>query len=169
MVESAGGEAEFNCFGCAPMNSIGLRLVFEDRGDSIAADVTLGREYESFPGVVHGGIVATILDEVLSQAVYRSGQISVFTTGLRVRYGRPMETGMAHVAYAEITKHDETTVRAAGRIELPDGSLVAAGDGVFYLLTEEVLDQSVLDERLTSLGTTLRPSNRLEIERTRPI
>lgn len=58
---------------------------------------------------------------------------------------------MAHVAYAEITKRDATSVRAAGRIELLDGSLVAAGDGAFYPLSKDVLDQSAFNGYLSAM------------------
>jgi acyl-coenzyme A thioesterase PaaI-like protein len=133
---------ESNCFGCAPKNPIGLRLEFEPMGAGYTTRMKIGANYESFPGVVHGGIVASVLDEVLAQAVYRSGRISAFTSGLRIRYGRPMEIDTEHVAYAEVTRSDDTSVRAAGRIELPGGDLVAAADGTFFLLTDELLKQS---------------------------
>lgn len=142
MPESASTDSESdnpsNCFGCAQHNPIGLRLVFEKKGNGFATRLTLGAEYESFPGVIHGGIVATILDETLAQAVYRAGLVSAFTTGLRIRYGRPMETGVEYTAHAEITKRDEHSVRASGEI-LHGRDLVAAADGTFHLLTDKVL------------------------------
>lgn len=147
-----------NCFGCAPRNPIGLRLVFEEHGGGYSTRMKLGADYESFPGIVHGGIVASILDETLAQAVYRSGRVSAFTSGLRIRYGRPMETDTEYNAYAEIVRRDEDSVQATGRIELPTGELVAVGDGTFYLLTDGVLGQ--YGERLPAqLITALRASN----------
>ncbi|MFC8077009.1 PaaI family thioesterase [Streptomyces sp. NPDC057137] len=148
-----------NCFGCAPHNPIGLRLVFEEEGNGFGTRIKLGADYESFPGVIHGGIVAAILDETLAQAVYRSDRISAFTTGLRIRYGRPMETGAEYTAHAEITKRDALSVRASGEIRLPGGDLVAAADGTFHLLTDEVL--GTYGTRLpTGLVDALRASNR---------
>lgn len=146
-----------NCFGCAAHNPIGLRLVFEERGSGFATRLTLGADYESFPGVIHGGIVATVLDETLAQAVYRGGWISAFTTGLRIRYGRPMETGVEYTAYAEITKRDEHSVRASGEI-MYGRDLVAAADGTFHLLTDEVLAEhgSRLPERFVSALRTAK-------------
>lgn len=148
-----------NCFGCAPHNPIGMRLVFEEEGNGFGTRVRLGADYESFPGIIHGGIVAAILDETLAQAVYRSDRISAFTTGLRIRYGRPMETGAEYTAHAEITRRDATSVRASGEIRLPGGGLVAAADGTFHLLTDEVL--GTYGTRLpTGLVDALRASNR---------
>lgn len=151
-------KTDLNCFGCSPTNPIGLRLVFEESGRGISAPVKLGANYQSFYNVVHGGIVAAILDEILAQVVYRSGQVSVVTTGLRIRYGRPMEIDTEYIAYAEITRRDGTSVRAAGRIELPNGDLVAAADGSFYLLTNDVLGE--IDRQLpVELAYALRASN----------
>lgn len=132
-------ETASNCFGCAPRNPVGLRLTFTERGSGFTTRLRLGAEYESFPGVIHGGIVATVLDETLAQAVYRSMRTAAFTTGLRVRYARPLQTGVEYTAYAETERADEVSVRASGRIELPDGEPAAVADGTFYLLTDEVL------------------------------
>jgi len=157
--ESVIAEAVSNCFGCAPMNPIGLRLVFEAGGGGYTTQIRLGADYESFPGVVHGGVVASILDEILAQAVYRSGRISAFTADLRVRYAQPMRTDTGYTAFAEVTRRDETSVRASGRIESADGELVAVADGTFFLLTDEVLDQA--GERLPDgLVQALRASNK---------
>jgi uncharacterized protein (TIGR00369 family) len=158
--ESSRTETDSNCFGCAPKNPVGLRLEFEPHGSGCATRMKIGADYESFPGVVHGGIVASVLDEILAQAVYRSGQTAAFTVGLRIRYGRPMEIDTEHVAYAEVTKRDDTSVRASGRIELPGGDLVAVADGTFYLLTNDILSKSA--GRLpANLSTVLMASNGL--------
>lgn len=157
-------QTESKCFGCAPTNPIGLRLQFERHGNALATRIILGANYESFPGVVHGGIVASIMDEILAQSVYRCAQVSAFTTGLRVRYGRPMRTGTEHLAYAEVTRHDDISVRAAGRLELSSGGLVAAAEGTFCLLTEDMLGH--LDQRLPAeLTSALRASNEPLAER----
>ncbi len=149
---------EINCFGCAPANPVGLRLVFEDQAIGLAARIRLGRDYESFPGIVHGGIVATILDEILAQAICRSGRGSAITAALRIRYGRPMHIDAEHHAYAEITRTEAGSVRVSGRIELPNGDLVAAADGTFVLLTDDILDQN--DHLSARLPQALRESNR---------
>jgi uncharacterized protein (TIGR00369 family) len=146
---SAASGTGINCFGCAPGNQIGLHLVFTEHTAGLATRINLGPDYESFPGIVHGGIVATILDEILAQAVHRSGRDPVMTIALRVRYGRPMRTGIDHDAYAKITHAEAGRVQASGRIEQPGGDLVAAAHGTFFLLTDDVLSRSAhLPERL---------------------
>jgi acyl-coenzyme A thioesterase PaaI-like protein len=158
MPASPATETELNCFGCAPNNPIGLHMSFQPDGEGFVTSVKLGPDYESFPGIVHGGIIATILDELLAQAVYRLGRVSAFTTGLRIRYGRPMETDTEHVAHAHITAQDSVSVRASGRIELPTGDLVAAAEGTFCRITDDVLDS--YGERIPGdLARILRAAN----------
>lgn len=157
-------QTESNCFGCAQSNPIGLRLQFGLHGNVLATRVILGANYESFPGVVHGGIIASIMDEVLAQAVYRCTQVSAFTTGLRVRYGQPMRTGTEHLAYAEVTRKDDISLQAAGRLELSGGELVAAAEGTFCLLTDDMLGH--LNQQLPAeLTCALRASNEPLTER----
>ena len=59
------------CFVCGLSNPIGLKMVFhEDRANKqLRAELTVPETYRSYPGVVHGGIVATILDETSGRAL----------------------------------------------------------------------------------------------------
>lgn len=123
--------AGINCFGCAPTNPIGLRLEFDRHGRNYLSTFTLGGDYESYPGVIHGGIVATVVDELMSQAVYRESGASVYTVGLRVRYGQPMRTQVVHHASAQVDRSDTDVIVATGRIENAAGELVAAATGSF--------------------------------------
>jgi len=131
---------DINCFGCAPKNPIGLKLEFEAVHRQCSSRFSLGPDYESYPGVIHGGIVATILDETLAQAVYHHGNGSAFTVGLRVRYGHPMETNIPHVAIGEIIRADSTLIRASGRIQRDTGELIAAAVGSFYLVSAKGME-----------------------------
>jgi acyl-coenzyme A thioesterase PaaI-like protein len=128
-----------NCFGCAQDNPIGLKLMFTGVDGTFESRIRLGANYESFPGVVHGGIVAAILDEMLAQAVYRTLGISAFTIGLRVRYGHLMETETDYIARASVSSHDSANAKATARIETASGELVATADGTFFLLTSEAI------------------------------
>jgi acyl-coenzyme A thioesterase PaaI-like protein len=149
---SANDALEINCFGCAATNPIGLKLEFENSGHQSTCRFSLGPDYESYPGVIHGGIVATILDEALSQTVYHHGNGPAFTVGLRVRYGHPMQTNMPYVAISEIVRSNRTLIRASGRIQRDTGELVAAAVGSFYLISEDGLEEmrSVSLERCMS-------------------
>jgi acyl-coenzyme A thioesterase PaaI-like protein len=98
----------FGCFICGLANSIGLKMVFhEDREQKkVLARLVVPERYRSYPGVVHGGIVATILDETSGRALMiHSEDINDFfvTAKLEVRYrhATPTETPLLAVGWVE--------------------------------------------------------------------
>nr|WP_230205003.1 hotdog domain-containing protein [Parafrankia elaeagni] len=94
---------DYQCFGCSPHNPHGLRLRFRERPDGLAASFRLGRAHESYPGVVHGGLVGVICDETMGNLlVLRTGR-PAFTTAMRVRYLAPMPVDVPHECRARIT------------------------------------------------------------------
>jgi acyl-coenzyme A thioesterase PaaI-like protein len=72
------------CFACGQDNAAGLRLRFEVSKESAEAEWTPVRSWESFQGVIHGGIVATVLDEAMSKAI-AGRHWEALTAELRVR------------------------------------------------------------------------------------
>lgn len=109
-----------HCFGCAPANPIGLGLRFRPDGAGLVADLCLDRRYESYPGVLHGGIVALVCDEVMGNlVVIRHGRVAV-TTSLRMRYVGVVAIGGHYRCHASITGTPDGTV--FGRAEVRDGA-----------------------------------------------
>jgi acyl-coenzyme A thioesterase PaaI-like protein len=149
-----------NCFGCAPGNMKGLRLTFRhDEAGRISTDVCLGRDFESFPGIIHGGIVATVLDEVLARASLHAHRLPSMTVGLRLRYVKVMRTGQPYVAVAEVQSRDGELVRLTGRLESATEGLIAAADATFMLLDPARMDaarQGLPEETLESFKRYMR-------------
>jgi uncharacterized protein (TIGR00369 family) len=74
------------CVVCGPENPKGLHIRYETAPDGIvSARWTASPACEGFEGIVHGGIIATLLDEAMSKAVVHSGS-EAFTAELRIRY-----------------------------------------------------------------------------------
>lgn len=57
---------DYNCFGCSPDNEIGLNLEFWDTGDEIITQWMPDNKFVGYKNVLHGGIQATIMDEIAS-------------------------------------------------------------------------------------------------------
>jgi len=97
MAEPTPGNAENRCFGCSPDNPRGLRLRFESGDDGeVWTEYAAPEELCGAPGVVHGGIQAALLDEVLGHAAHVGSQEDDFdlvTVDFRLRYRRPAPTG----------------------------------------------------------------------------
>src|SRR5271168_2242525 len=79
------------CFGCGGANSRGMQLAFEqdDATRRIRGLFRVGAEYQGGPGFVHGGIIATLLDEVMGK-VGRFRNARTVTAELNVEYLRPV-------------------------------------------------------------------------------
>jgi len=118
------------CFGCSARNPDGLGLRFRRDGDTMYGSYTVSDRFHGAPGIAHGGIVATILDEYsCAAAVFLRGD-PVLTGELNVRYERPCPVevpldirariiGEDHPRYlvieAEVCAGGEVLVRSSGK------------------------------------------------------
>ena len=113
------------CFVCGEKNPIGLHLRIRtdaERGES-AAEVTFRDDFQGWAGIVHGGLLATVLDEALIYAAGAKGHLCV-TGEIAVRYVKPVSTGAPYFLKGRFLEDK-------GRIVLAESELVdAAGDEV---------------------------------------
>lgn len=88
---------EHNCFGCAQRNPIGLNLDFEKEDDTIIARWNPTNNYQGFGDFLHGGIAATLLDEVAFWAVQVILDSSGVTSDLCVKYLKPVHISLGQI------------------------------------------------------------------------
>ena len=126
------------CFGCGARNLDGLRLVFHRDGEEIWAVTTPEERFQGFPGVLHGGVVATMLDETLSRAAVITNRW-MMTARLEIRYRRPAPVGRALRVSARPVLVRARMVSARGEVRLADEPdvILAEAEGVFLPITEE--------------------------------
>ena len=87
--------AHNRCFGCGPANPIGLHLDFYVAEDqSVVCMPVVAANFEGPPGLLHGGIIATLLDEAMSKAVRVRG-LTAMTRKMDVEYLRPVPSATA--------------------------------------------------------------------------
>jgi len=80
------GREGYNCFGCSPDNAVGLHMHFFEDGDEIVSLWEPGVHFHGYQNVLHGGIQATLMDEIASWVVYVKGMRSGVTSKMDVRY-----------------------------------------------------------------------------------
>jgi uncharacterized protein (TIGR00369 family) len=122
-----------------PGNPVAPPLVATDSTDGRATGrVTLGKSHEGPPGLVHGGVVATLLDHVLARAVRAAGRGGLTAT-LTVTYRRPVQLGVPLVATAEMDTADGRRTTAHARLVAEDdpGTTLAEAEGLFVALRPE--------------------------------
>ncbi|MCE0764853.1 PaaI family thioesterase [Pseudonocardia kujensis] len=114
---------DHRCFGCAPGNPHGLGLTFSADGNGLRTDFDLGHHYESYPGVVHGGIVALICDETMGNLIVLRDGTPAVTTSLRMRYVGTVHVGRPYRVTAVLSA---VTEPMAGSANAAAGGLVKA-------------------------------------------
>jgi uncharacterized protein (TIGR00369 family) len=131
------------CFVCGLQNPIGLKLAFyEDReADLVRAEFVIPEDYQGYPGVVHGGIVSAILDEIAGRAVMLRGSDEdlMATLRLNVRYRRPTPTSTPLSAVAWVEQMGGVGVRAAAEIRLSNGVVTAECEALLAPPPEEFI------------------------------
>lgn len=108
------------CFVCGEKNPIGLKLKLRtdpERGES-AAEVTFADHFQGWAGIVHGGLVAAVLDEAMIYAAGAKG-LKCVTAEITVRYVEPAATGIAYALKGRF-------VEDKGRIVLAESALLDA-------------------------------------------
>ncbi|MFT4570873.1 MAG: hypothetical protein ACI8TX_001173 [Hyphomicrobiaceae bacterium] len=124
------GDGAFDgCFGCGPGNPKGLGLVFERDGDEIITRVALSADYAGYETFVHGGIVASILDEAQGWAMINLADCYGVTRSLNVTYRRPVAVERPLVVRATLQERRGTSVFLESRIEDERGRLLASAAG----------------------------------------
>jgi uncharacterized protein (TIGR00369 family) len=134
------------CFVCGLHNPIGLKMVFQEDLETgqIRAELNIPDAYRSYPGVVHGGIVATILDETSGRALMlHTGDIQAFfvTAKMEVRYRCAAPTNTPLTAVGWVVRAGETRARVQGELRLEDGSVVASCESLIVRPPEGFLDR----------------------------
>lgn len=81
-----------NCFVCGPHNAIGLRVKFQLDGDVCRGEFTPGRDHCGYDGITHGGILFSLLDDVMANWLYLKG-LRCFTAKCEIRYRNPLPVG----------------------------------------------------------------------------
>lgn len=118
------------CFVCGPANPIGMHLQFEEEGEGVVADFVPGDLYVGYEGLVHGGLLAAVLDDAMANVWAWRGQPAV-TVSLSVRFRRPVQPGeRLRVSGEPVGARRAAMQRARATITRADGTVVAEGDGV---------------------------------------
>lgn len=125
------------CFGCGRENPIGLQARYYQDDNKVYCTYTPRDEYQGYPGVVHGGILCTILDEVLFRTALIDGDPWMVTARMEVRFKAPVPTEKPLTATAEVTKRKTRVLEAKGEIRLEDGTLAVEANATFVRIPED--------------------------------
>jgi uncharacterized protein (TIGR00369 family) len=123
--------AQNRCFGCGQANSSGLKLEFFLAPDgSVVCPATISDQFEGPHGFLHGGIIATLLDESMSKAV-RAGGLTAMTRHMEIDYRRPVPSGAPIRMESRVVRSEGRKHWAEAHIVDSDGITLAQGKGLF--------------------------------------
>jgi uncharacterized protein (TIGR00369 family) len=114
-----------HCFVCGRKNPSGLYMQFYDNGnDEVYSDYTVASRYQSYPGIVHGGILASMLDEVVGRvAIIGDHHHFMVSVRLQVLYRHPVSVETPLKIRGRIVRLKGRLGKAQGEIILPDGTV----------------------------------------------
>ncbi|OGO28604.1 MAG: hypothetical protein A2Z16_07715 [Chloroflexi bacterium RBG_16_54_18] len=139
-----------HCFVCGVSNPFGLKLRFyETSPREVTAECTLTDEYQGYPGVVHGGVVAAMLDELAGRSLMGGDTPRfMYTARLEIRYRKNVPIGQPLRLVGTALSAKQRTATAKSAIYALDGSLLAEANVLLVNIPSEVV-QSV---NLAALG-----------------
>lgn len=126
------------CYGCGRANPHGLRLQFEAVGEAVQTTFTPDESHQGYPGLLHGGILTSLLDETMGYAAAHQGAW-VMTGRLDVRYLAPAPIGRAIFVTARVTRRRGRAHEIEAEARLVDGSPVARAKGLFMKVPDDIL------------------------------
>lgn len=135
------------CFVCGVDNPAGLKLTFWQDDDRVWTEFTPDERHQGYPGVLHGGLLYTILDEVTGRAAYLRGTW-VVTGRAEVRYLQPARIGETLRFTGRITAERSRAMDLAGEARrASDEALVATLSGLFVRIPDDRIREmeSVID------------------------
>lgn len=114
-----------HCFVCGPNNAIGLKLDFSFDGQTVTTEFIPQKVHQGYMNIVHGGIVSTLLDEVMVKLAIEMGMPAV-TAQMKIRLRRAVAIGERITFRAEIRESTRKLIVAYAKAETGEGVVADA-------------------------------------------
>ncbi len=121
------------CFVCGVENQHGLQLKFYDTAPGrVEANWIVPEHFQGFPGIAHGGVLASVLDEAATRTILgaNGSRRIVVTAALELRYRKPVPLNTPLKVIGEVTDDKGEIIHASSRIEDESGQILATAKAV---------------------------------------
>ncbi len=132
------------CFVCGRANPVGLYMKFFDNGESeVSSQYSVPKHYQSYPGIVHGGVLASMLDEVVARvSMIGDPHHFMMSVRLEVLYRQPVPVETPLRIVGRIIRLRGRLGKAEGKIHLPDGSVACEASMTLADIPKHLLDST---------------------------
>ncbi|MBW2039224.1 MAG: PaaI family thioesterase [Deltaproteobacteria bacterium] len=126
------------CFFCGRENPHGFQLEFFAEGEEIRGEFQVPERYCGYQGLIHGGIICGVLDEVMWWAVSWQRSCACLTVEMTVRYQSPTPIDRRYRASAKVVRGKNRMMEVVSEIkDLTSGKVCVTGKGKYYLLARD--------------------------------
>lgn len=129
-----------SCFVCGDKNDTGLKIQFFQKQGKAVAEYIPTKSFEGYANILHGGIISTLLDEVMIQSILAKGILSI-TSHIEVKFKNPARTGEKLLLEGKIQQERGSLILTEGKIYRPDGCIIAEGKGKFIRAEGKLKEQ----------------------------
>ena len=137
-----------NCFVCGKSNPIGLNIVFFKDQDKVKAEFIPESKHQGFKGIVHGGILFSILDEIMGRTAVVTKGVMTMTVEINIKYRKKALVGEKIIFTARMTKDLGRMIEAQAEARSEDGALLTEAKGKFIVVSKEM--QKEVEEYMRS-------------------
>lgn len=133
-------ESSKMCFICGKKNNLGLKASFyETNTNELITIFRPGQEHQGYPGRLHGGIAAAILDEAIGRNINvgRDDELWGVTLDFSIKFKRPIPLNVEIKAITKLTEENKRIFKGTGKIVLSDGKIAATAEGKYLKLPIE--------------------------------
>jgi acyl-coenzyme A thioesterase PaaI-like protein len=144
-----------NCFGCSNENDHGLHLKFWPIPQGCVSKFNFSDTFCGFNGIVHGGILATVLDEAAAWAILIHNLTIGFTKSTTIQYLRPVSTNTEVLIVSKIIQSQNSQVKVLSIIQAIDGKLFTKAEsewilpGLSLIASKSSIDETLLSEMVS--------------------
>lgn len=129
-----------HCFICGDKNETGLKIDFYCEDGKAKAEYTPTKDFEGYKDILHGGIISSLLDEVMIKAILAEDQ-KIVTAKIEVTFKIPAKIGEKLLLEGKITEDKKRLVLTTGKAFNQDGQIIATAKGTYFKVKGEMKTQ----------------------------
>ena len=135
-----------SCFVCGESNPLGLKMRFHAQGEIVTATFTPQTEHIGFQNVTHGGVLATVMDEIMVWACAVSTKRFAYCAEMTTRFHQPARPGEELKMTSQLTANRRNRIyEAKAEIRDPKDNLVAEGTGKYLPINTDLIPTMLSD------------------------